>query len=41
MTKTSAKTLAYSYVRMSSQQQIKGDSLRRQLDLSLLIATEN
>lgn len=34
MTKTAANTLAYSYVRMSSQQQIKGDSLRRQLDLS-------
>lgn len=34
MADNATKTTAYSYVRMSSQQQIKGDSLRRQLELS-------
>lgn len=34
MTENTGKPTAYSYVRMSSQQQLKGDSLRRQLDLS-------
>ncbi|TVZ72848.1 recombinase family protein [Rhizobium mongolense] len=28
------RPIAYSYIRMSTQQQLKGDSLRRQLDLS-------
>lgn len=32
---------AYSYIRMSSQQQLKGDSLRRQLDKSREYAAEN
>ncbi|MCK8782095.1 recombinase family protein [Rhizobium sp. NTR19] len=32
---------AYSYVRMSSQQQIKGDSLRRQLERSRKYAADN
>lgn len=32
---------AYSYIRMSSDKQIKGDSLRRQLDLSEMYARNN
>ncbi|MBB3445882.1 recombinase family protein [Rhizobium sp. BK379] len=35
------RPIAYSYVRMSSQQQIKGDSLRRQLELSEEYAKRN
>lgn len=35
------KPIAYSYVRMSSKQQIKGDSLRRQLELSRKYAAEH
>ena len=31
---TSARPTAYSYVRMSSKQQLRGDSRRRQLELS-------
>jgi len=34
MTDFDARPVAYSYIRMSSKRQIKGDSLRRQLDLS-------
>jgi DNA invertase Pin-like site-specific DNA recombinase len=32
---------AYSYIRMSTDAQIKGDSLRRQLELSELYAQEH
>lgn len=41
MNETEARPTAYSYVRMSSQQQIKGDSLRRQLDLSRKYAADH
>lgn len=33
--------VAYSYIRMSTDQQVKGDSLRRQLELSRQWATQN
>ncbi|MGI9482713.1 MAG: recombinase family protein [Hyphomicrobiales bacterium] len=38
---TSKKPLAFSYVRMSSDSQLKGDSLRRQRELSRKYADEN
>ena len=34
MEETDIRPTAYSYVRMSTQQQLKGDSLRRQLERS-------
>lgn len=36
-----SKPLAYSYVRMSTSQQVKGDSLRRQLEMSRAYADEH
>lgn len=38
---TPAPPRAYSYIRMSSSQQIKGDSLRRQLEMSRAFANEH
>lgn len=41
MEQSEIRQTAYSYIRMSSQQQMKGDSLRRQLELSRKYAAEN
>ena len=41
MEETDIRPTAYSYVRMSTQQQLKGDSLRRQLERSREYAAEN
>lgn len=41
MEETDIRPSAYSYVRMSTQQQLKGDSLRRQLERSREYAAEN
>lgn len=41
MKETDIRPTAYSYVRMSTQQQLKGDSLRRQLERSREYAAEN
>lgn len=41
MKDTDIRPTAYSYVRMSTQQQLKGDSLRRQLERSREYAAEN
>lgn len=41
MQETDIRPTAYSYVRMSTQQQLKGDSLRRQLERSREYAAEN
>lgn len=41
MKQSEIRQTAYSYIRMSSQQQMKGDSFRRQLELSRQYAAEN